>query len=114
GPHDPVGGRARPTGRGRAHPPRGQHEQHQGHQAVMLVRRARLRRPVYLEGYPAWGRRAILWYDSLTDWQRIRYVLIVMAFLLACLGYLLGLGSTLLLQHVEVEEEALAAQRLLT
>jgi hypothetical protein len=70
----------------------------------MLARRPRLPRPVYLAGYPRRVRRVIIWYDALSDWQRIQYVLVAIVFLVACAGYLLGLGSTILLHHVEAQE----------
>jgi hypothetical protein len=81
---------------------------------ILLERRPRLPRPIYLAGYPRRVRRLFIWYDGLSDLQRVQYVLLVLAFLLACAGYLLGLGSTILLRHVEAEEATLAAQRLLT
>ena len=64
--------------------------------------------------YPPAVQRALFWYDRLTDWQRIQYAGIASLFLLACGGYLLGLGSTILLQRVEAEEAALAAAPLPT
>ena len=67
-----------------------------------------------LAGYPASLRRVIFWYDSLTDWQRVQYAIVAMLFLIACGGYLLGLGSTIILQRVEAQEAALAAQPLPT
>jgi hypothetical protein len=51
--------------------------------------------------------RLVAWYDSLTDWQRVRYGLAGMLFFVACAGYLLGLGSTTLLRRVEADEGAL-------
>src|SRR4051812_10482097 len=57
-------------------------------------------------------RQLLHWFDALTDWQRVRYALALIVFLLACAGYLLGLGSTVVLQRVEAEEQAMAAQPL--
>jgi hypothetical protein len=67
-----------------------------------------------LIGYPPRVRRVFHWFDGLSDWQRLRYALTGIVFLLACAGYLLGLGSTILLQRVEAHDAELAAQRLLT
>src|SRR5580765_277952 len=67
-----------------------------------------------LLGYPPRVRRVFFWFDGLSDWQRVRYALTGIVFLLACAGYLLGLGSTILLQRVEAHDAELAAQRLLT
>jgi hypothetical protein len=63
----------------------------------------------WLAAYPPRVRRAIAWYDRLSDWQRVRYAGALALFLLACGGYLLGLGSTLVLRRVEVLDAALAA-----
>jgi hypothetical protein len=59
-------------------------------------------------------RRLIFWYDTLTDWQRVQYALAAILFLVACAGYLLGLGSTMVVQRMEMESAALAAQPLPT
>ena len=59
-------------------------------------------------GYPKPVLRLLSWYDHLSDRQRIQYAVASMLFLLACGGYLLGLGSTMLLQRVEAQD-ALAA-----
>jgi hypothetical protein len=67
-----------------------------------------------LSSYPPRVRRVFYWFDGLSDWQRLRYALTGIVFLLACAGYLLGLGSTILLQRVEAHDAELAAQRLLT
>jgi hypothetical protein len=67
-----------------------------------------------LAGYPARLRRLVFWYDDLNDWQRVQYAVAASLFLLACGGYLLGLGSTMVLQRVELEDSALAAQPLNT
>ena len=67
-----------------------------------------------LIGYPPRVRRVFFWFDGLSDWQRVRYALTGIVFLLACAGYMLGLGSTVLLQRVEAHDAELAAQRLLT
>lgn len=67
-----------------------------------------------LAGYAPAVRRLIFWYDGLTDRQRLQYIGIAILFLLACGGYLLGLGSTIMLQRVEAEEAFLAAQPLPT
>jgi hypothetical protein len=60
------------------------------------------------------ARRVIIWFDSLTDWQRLQYVGAAILFLVACTGYLLGLGSTMIVQRVEMETAALAAVELPT
>jgi hypothetical protein len=65
-----------------------------------------------LAGYPRGVRRVFYWYDGLTDRQRVQYACIAILFLLACGGYLLGLGSTILLQRVEAQEAILAAEPL--
>ena len=62
-----------------------------------------------LAAYPPPLRRVFFWYDGLTDWQRIQYALVAMLFLLACGGYLLGLGSTIVLARVESEQAAALA-----
>jgi hypothetical protein len=67
-----------------------------------------------LAAYPPPVRRVMFWYDSLSDWQRIQYAAVAGLFLLACGGYLLGLGSTIVLARVEAEQAALAAQPLPT
>ena len=78
-------------------------------------RRMRLPQGPPLAGYPAPLRRTIFWYDRLSDRQRVQYALVAILFLLACGGYLLGLGSTIVLRRVEIEEEAaLAAEPLPT
>jgi hypothetical protein len=64
----------------------------------------------WLASYPPRIRRAIVWYDRLNDWQRVQYALALALFLLACGGYLLGLGSTLVLRRVEVLDAALAVE----
>ncbi len=66
-----------------------------------------------LAGYPRPIRRVLFWYDSLTDWQRLQYTGIAILFLLACGGYLLGLGSAIVLARVD-SEQALAAEALPT
>ncbi|GAC1315299.1 MAG: hypothetical protein NVSMB2_06550 [Chloroflexota bacterium] len=63
-----------------------------------------------LAGYPSPVRRLLFWYNGLTDWQRVQYALATILFLLACGGYLLGLGSTVLLHRVEQQTAAMAAQ----
>src|SRR6266566_4461316 len=68
----------------------------------------------FLAQYPARLRRLIFWYDGLTDWQRVQYAIAAGLFLLACGGYLLGLGSTMLLQRVQLEDAALSARALPT
>ncbi|HEY3060218.1 MAG TPA: hypothetical protein VGL99_14760 [Chloroflexota bacterium] len=80
----------------------------------MLQSRARGPQRPLLASYPPRVRRIFAWYDALSDGQRVRYALIAIVFLLACAGYLLGLGSTVLLQRVEAEDALMAAQRLLT
>jgi hypothetical protein len=50
------------------------------------------------------------WYDSLSDWQRIQYVGVTILFLLACGGYMLGLGSAVVLARVESDQSMLAAE----
>jgi len=67
-----------------------------------------------LAGYPPTVRRVIFWFDSLTDLQRVQYACVAILFLLACGGYLLGLGSTIVLARVEAEQSELAAQPLET
>src|SRR3954470_10899137 len=67
-----------------------------------------------LLAYPPRVRLLFHWFDGLSDWQRVRYALTGIVFLLACAGYLLGLGSTILLQRVEAHDAELAAQRLNT
>jgi hypothetical protein len=62
-----------------------------------------------LAAYPPLLRRVFFWYDSLTDWQRVQYAVIAMLFLIACGGYLLGLGSTIVLARVEAEQAAALA-----
>src|SRR5918998_2313491 len=74
----------------------------------MLGRRARPGGYLPLDGYPAWLRQPLAWYDTLSEWQRVQYAVVAGLFLLACAGYLLGLGSTVLLQRVEAEEAAAA------
>jgi hypothetical protein len=64
-------------------------------------------------GYPASLRRVLYWYDGLTDWQRLQYTSVAILFLLACGGYLLGLGSAIVLARVDTEQ-ALAAEALPT
>jgi hypothetical protein len=66
-----------------------------------------------LGGYPAFFRRVLFWYDNLNDWQRVQYCCVAILFLLACGGYLLGLGSAIVLARVD-SEEALAAEALPT
>lgn len=78
------------------------------------VRRARVPQGPPLADYPAPLRRVIFWYDRLSDWQRVQYALVAIMFLLACGGYLLGLGSTIMLRRVEIEDAALAAAPLPT
>ena len=65
-------------------------------------RHARTQPAALLAGYPPRVRRLFIWYDALTDWQRVKYAGVAILFLLACGGYLLGLGSTMVLQRVEV------------
>jgi len=72
-------------------------------------RRARTQQWQLLAGYPAPFRRVLFWYDRLSEWRRVQYAVLAMLFLLACGGYLLGLGSTIVLRRVEMEEAALAA-----
>ena len=67
-----------------------------------------------LARYPALLRRLMFWYDDLTDWQRVQYALAASLFLLACGGYLLGLGSTMVVQRVALEDAVLSAQALAT
>jgi hypothetical protein len=62
-----------------------------------------------LSTYPPRLRRVLFWYDSLSDRQRVQYAVIAMLFLLACSGYLLGLGSTIVLARVEAEQAAALA-----
>jgi hypothetical protein len=62
-----------------------------------------------LASYPPSVRRVFFWYDSLTDWQRIQYAGITILFLLACGGYMLGLGSAVVLARVDSDQAALAA-----
>ena len=59
------------------------------------------------KGYPPVVQRLFAWYDGLTDRERVQYAIVAMLFLLACGGYLLGLGSTLLLQRVEAQDAML-------
>jgi hypothetical protein len=59
-------------------------------------------------------RRVIFWFDSLNDWQRLQYAVVAILFLLACGGYLLGLGSTIVLARVESEQATLDAEALPT
>src|SRR5207248_7022858 len=102
-----VGRRAGAGRRGRADSPGGEYRNNQSHQTLtprdLFARAARKPNGPMLAGYPPAVRRALFWYDSLTDWQRIRYACVAILFLLACGGYLLGLGSTILLQRVEAE-----------
>jgi hypothetical protein len=63
-----------------------------------------------LAGYPPVLRRVFFWYDSLSDWQRVQYAATAILFLLACGGYLLGLGSAVVLARVDSEQPTLAAQ----
>ena len=58
-------------------------------------RRARTQPIALLGGYPPRVRRLFFWYDGLSDWQRVKYAAVAILFLLACGGYLLGLGSTM-------------------
>jgi hypothetical protein len=81
---------------------------------ILDERRARTQPVALLAGYPPRVRRLFLWYDALSDWQRVKYALLAILFLLACGGYLLGLGSTMVLQRVEVDAAALAAEPLPT
>jgi hypothetical protein len=76
---------------------------------IFNERRARIQPGPPLAGYPSWARSLIVWFDDLTDWQRIKYALAAILFLVACIGYLLGLGSTMVVQRVALESEALAA-----
>ena len=62
-----------------------------------------------LAGYPPRLRRVFFWFDSLSDWQRVQYAAIAIVFLLACGGYLLGLGSAVVLARVDAEQPELAA-----
>jgi hypothetical protein len=62
-----------------------------------------------LAGYPPPLRRVFFWYDNLSDFQRVQYAVIAMLFLIACGGYLLGLGSTIVLARVEAEQAAALA-----
>ncbi|MBV9580693.1 MAG: hypothetical protein JO057_19100 [Chloroflexi bacterium] len=62
-----------------------------------------------LASYPPAVRRAFYWYDSLSDWQRIQYAGVAIVFLLACGGYMLGLGSAVVLARVESDDPALVA-----
>ncbi|MGI9149311.1 MAG: hypothetical protein ACR2IK_22640, partial [Chloroflexota bacterium] len=78
------------------------------------IRRARSPQGALLAGYPARLRQLIFWYDGLSDWQRVQYAGAACLFLLACGGYLLGLGSTMVLQRVQLEDAAVAAERLPT
>ncbi len=57
-------------------------------------------------------RQVVDWYDSLTDLERVKYGILAMLFLLACSGYLLGLGSTILVRRVEAESAQLAEKAL--
>ena len=59
-------------------------------------RRARTEPAAPFSGYPPRVRRLFFWYDALSDGQRVKYALVAILFLLACGGYLLGLGSTML------------------
>jgi hypothetical protein len=59
-------------------------------------------------------RRVLFWYDHLSDWQRVKYAGVAILFLLACGGYLLGLGSEIVLQRVAAQEALLAAEELPT
>src|SRR5207237_8081460 len=77
-------------------------------------RRARPQPVPLLGGYPPHVRRLFVWYDALSDWQRVKSALAAILFLLACGGYLLGLRSAMVLQRVELEAVALAAQPLPT
>ena len=81
---------------------------------IFNERRIRTQQGPLLAGYPAQVRRLMFWFDQLTDWQRVQYALGLILFLLACAGYLLGLGSTIMLQRVQQEDEALAAAPLAT
>ncbi len=53
-------------------------------------------------------QRLLAWYDALTDWERVKYGIATMLLLLATGGYLLGLGSTILVRRVEAEVQSLA------
>jgi hypothetical protein len=77
-------------------------------------RRARTMPAAPFAGYPPRVRRLFVWYDSLSDWQRVKYAGVAILFLLACAGYLLGLGSTMVLQRMEMDAVALAAAPLAT
>jgi hypothetical protein len=72
-------------------------------------RRPRSAEEQQLANYPPRIRRFFGWIDALTDWQRIQYACVAILFLLACGGYLLGLGSTILLQRAEAAQEAALA-----
>lgn len=67
-----------------------------------------------LAAYPPTVRRILFWFDSLSDLQRVQYACVAILFLLACGGYLLGLGSTIVLARVESDQAALAAEALPT
>ena len=73
-------------------------------------RRARTVPAAPFAGYPPRVRRLFVWYDALSDWQRVKYAGVAILFLLACGGYLLGLGSTMVLQRVEMESFARTQQ----
>ncbi|HEX8968727.1 MAG TPA: hypothetical protein VF937_12655 [Chloroflexota bacterium] len=76
---------------------------------IFTERRARNTRGPLLASYPPRIRRLLFWFDGLTDWQRLQYAAVAILFLLACAGYLLGLGSTILLQRVEAQGLVLSA-----
>ena len=83
----------------------------------LLKVNGRLVRPAQgppLATYPPTLRRVFFWYDSLSDWQRVQYAGVTIMFLLACAGYLLGLGSAIVLARVESQQELLAAEALPT
>src|SRR5205807_9023674 len=65
-----------------------------------------------LAAYPPTLRRVFSWYDALSDWQRLKYAFTAILFLLACSGYLLGLGSAVVLARVDASQAALAAEPL--
>ena len=70
-------------------------------QLIFDERRARTQSGPLLAGYPPHVRRLFAWYDALSDWQRVKYALAAILFLLACGGYLLGLGSAMVLTKME-------------
>ena len=74
---------------------------------IFNARRARTEQLPLFADYPVPVRRVFIWFDELTDRQRVQYAVGAILFLVACAGYLLGLGSTIVLRRLETEDAAL-------